>query len=132
MSQHDYKVWWDKALKCASNKLGITVEELTEELDEVKQHGKCQNPDCDGHAVHKHHIFMGTGRRERSEQFGYHIRLCDECHALSHDTGADTDLTQADYKRKWCAVIGVDYDEALRNINGGKLARAVKSYKVSA
>lgn len=124
MNQADYSIWWGRALSVAASKLGIDVEQLRDELDDTKQWGKCANPDCNNKASEEHHIFMGHARRERSDRLGYVIKLCKVCHLKSHGNDVD-ELTQDSYKRKWCEIIGVDYEEAKAKINS-----AEKVYKL--
>ena len=36
------------------------------------------------HACNRHHVFMGTANRAKSEKWGMVVDLCYDCHALVH------------------------------------------------
>jgi len=39
---------------------------------------------CGRQAVNRHHVFMGTANRRKSEYWGMVANLCYDCHALIH------------------------------------------------
>ena len=39
---------------------------------------------CGREAVNRHHVFMGTANRKKSEYWGMVANLCYDCHALIH------------------------------------------------
>lgn len=134
MSQNAYEEWWSNAVLSVSEKLGIEVEDLSDRLDDVNEWGKCQNPECSNKATDRHHIFGGTFMRSRSEKLGYIVKICRKCHELAEKSNTMLygynlmPMTAIEYyRRTYCNIIGVNYNEALKKINQeGKASRIYK------
>lgn len=88
-----------------------------------KTDAMCQYPYCNQLATQEHHIFPGTANREISDSLGYVVKACQLHHDWSHGKQLDKfpeskhiDI-QEFMARKWCKVIGIKYNVALKNIN---------------
>lgn len=104
------------------------VERYTKERGDTtnRERKKCANPICGNIATDEHHIFGGTAFRKRSDELGYVVKICRPCHDASEDKGEINGITAIEwYRRLWCDVIGVDFDEAY-----AKVAGAEKIYRI--
>lgn len=126
MDQIAYQTWFDKALKVASAVLGVPVEEIDRQVREDGVEGRCEAPDCNQKAVHRHHLIPGSAGRSRSEKLGLVINLCQKHHSLAHgpDVGEET---QVYWARVFCEAIGKDYDTALAQVRGSTKLYKLKS-----
>ena len=52
-------------------------------------------------ACHKHHVFMGTANRAKSEKWGMVVNLCYDCHALVHSDYQERVRMCKVYQRKF-------------------------------
>lgn len=142
LSQPAFREFFDRMIIACAKLCNVSVEDFLAELDEMKSWGKCANPECQGKAVHVHHVFGGTARRERSEQMGLKVAICNECHWKSHGwIRAGRSWQEQDreerreqikkWKRLWCEVLGIDFESAWEAIQGSLPAeKNIRAYKL--
>lgn len=104
-----------------ANKIYAVIEQLYginfKECLAMQRDRKCQFPDCENTAVHVHHIFPGTARREICERHNLKVETCQHHHDLSHGIGPDIndkEKTQKEMQRIWCEeALQINYEAAV-------------------